>query len=170
MRTWAWSELNQWPEKKILLMVTPDILRVISQYWLARRQWTVDLVRRQFRSVTSVFCLSETAFLTASAWTALLVEWLRRPLLKRKLDSRLRCNFFSCESSHSSDLEIGTPVATLPGAWHYRVSAGTGWHGVIILWLGDVHRLICNFYLSVTARKLVWAYPSLRYTSIVLGR
>ena len=28
-------------------------------------------------------------------------------------------------SSHTSDLEIGTPVATLPGAWRYRVSAGS---------------------------------------------
>ena len=32
-----------------------------------------------------------------------------------------------------SDLKIGTPVATLPGAWRYRVSAGTGWPGVSIL-------------------------------------
>ena len=36
-------------------------------------------------------------------------------------------------SSHTSDLNIGTPVATLPGAWRYRVSAGTGWPGVSIL-------------------------------------
>ena len=36
-------------------------------------------------------------------------------------------------SSHTSDLNIGTPEATLPGAWHYRVSAGTGWPGVSIL-------------------------------------
>ena len=36
-------------------------------------------------------------------------------------------------SSHTSDLQIGTPVATLPGAWCYRVSAGTGWPGVSIL-------------------------------------
>ena len=36
-------------------------------------------------------------------------------------------------SSHTSDLKIGTPVATLPGAWHYRVSAGIGWPGVSIL-------------------------------------
>ena len=35
--------------------------------------------------------------------------------------------------SHTSDLKIGTPVATLPGAWCYRVSAGTGWPGVSIL-------------------------------------
>ena len=38
-------------------------------------------------------------------------------------------------SSHTSDLKIGTPVATLPGAWRYRVSAGTGWPGVSILWV-----------------------------------
>ena len=25
-------------------------------------------------------------------------------------------------SSHTSDLKIDTPVATLPDAWHYRVS------------------------------------------------
>ena len=36
-------------------------------------------------------------------------------------------------SSHTGDLKIGTPVATLPGAWHYRVSAGTGRPGVSIL-------------------------------------
>ena len=29
-------------------------------------------------------------------------------------------------SSHTSDLNIGTPVATVPSAWRYRVSAGTG--------------------------------------------
>ena len=36
-------------------------------------------------------------------------------------------------SSHTSDLKIGTPVATLPGAWHCRASAGTGRPGVSIL-------------------------------------
>ena len=36
-------------------------------------------------------------------------------------------------SSHTSDSKIGTPVATLPGAWRYRVSAGTGWPAVSIL-------------------------------------
>ena len=36
-------------------------------------------------------------------------------------------------SSHTSDLKTGTPVATLPGAWHYRVSTGTGRPGVSIL-------------------------------------
>ena len=46
-------------------------------------------------------------------------------------ESRLR-RYFS-GSSYTSDLKIGSPVATLPGAWHYRVSAVTGWPGVSIL-------------------------------------
>ena len=73
-------------------------------------------------------------------------------------------------SSHTSDLNIGTPVATLPGAWRYRVSTGTGRPGVSILWLGEMESLICSFYLSVAARKLVCADPSLRYTCMLLGR
>ena len=40
---------------------------------------------------------------------------------------------FCLESSHTGDLKIGTPVATLPGSWRYRVSAGTGQPGVSIL-------------------------------------
>ena len=62
--------------------------------------------------------------------------------------------FFS-GSSHTSDLNIGTPMATLPGAWRDRVSAGSGWPGVSILWLGEMESLACNFYLSVAAGKLV---------------
>ena len=73
-------------------------------------------------------------------------------------------------SSHTSDLKNGTPVATLPGAWRYRVSTGSGRPGVSILWLDEVECLICNFCLSVAARKIVWADPSLRYTSLLLGR
>ena len=46
-------------------------------------------------------------------------------------DFHLRRDFSG--SSHTRDLTIGTPVATLPGVWRYRVSAGTGWPGVSIL-------------------------------------
>ena len=46
-------------------------------------------------------------------------------------ESRLHRGFSG--SSHSSDLKIGTPVATLPGTWRYRVSTGTGRPGVSIL-------------------------------------
>ena len=46
-------------------------------------------------------------------------------------ESHLRWDFSG--SSHTSDLKIGTPAATLPGAWRYRVSTGTGQLGVSIL-------------------------------------
>ena len=58
-------------------------------------------------------------------------------------------------SSHTSDLKIGTPVATLGGAWRYRISAETGWPGVSILRLVRWESLIFNLYLSVAARKIV---------------
>ena len=38
-------------------------------------------------------------------------------------------------------------MATLPGAWRDRVSAGTDRPGVSILWLGEIESLICSFYL-----------------------
>ena len=46
-------------------------------------------------------------------------------------ESRLRREFSG--SSRASDFKIGIPVATLPGVWRYRVSAGTGRTGVSIL-------------------------------------
>ena len=39
-------------------------------------------------------------------------------------ESRLRRDISG--SNHTSDLKIGTPVTTLPGAWRYRVSTGSG--------------------------------------------
>ena len=82
----------------------------------------------------------------------------------RELESCLRQDF--SESSYTSDLKIATSVATLL----YRVSVGTGLPGVSILWLGEMESWICNFYLSVAAHTTVWANPSLRYTSMLLGR
>ena len=52
---------------------------------------------------------------------------VRRSLRERNiLGSNPACTGIFSDSSHTSDLEIGTPVATLPGAWRYRVSTGTG--------------------------------------------
>ena len=48
-----------------------------------------------------------------------------------EFESRLRLDFSGL--SHTSDLKIGTPVATLLSAWCCRVSAGTGQPGVSIL-------------------------------------
>ena len=58
-------------------------------------------------------------------------------------------------SSHTSDLKIGAPVATLPGALRRRVSAGTGRPGVSILGLGETAASwISNFRVSVAAGAL----------------
>ena len=96
---------------------------------------------------------------------------VRRPPQERKiLGSNPACARIFSRSSHTSDSKIGTPVATLPGARSYRVRAGTGWPGVSILWLGEMESLICNFYLSVAAREIVFADPSLRCTQMLLGR
>ena len=52
---------------------------------------------------------------------------VRRPPREWKIPgSSPACAGIFSGSSHTSDLKIGTPVATLPGAWRYRVSAGTG--------------------------------------------
>ena len=58
----------------------------------------------------------------------------RRPPRERKIPgSNPVCAGIFSGSSHNSDLKIGTPVPTLPGAWRYRVSTGTGRPGVSIL-------------------------------------
>ena len=119
-------------------------------------------------------------------WRNVARAWSRRPLpIKKRLVglvirrpprewkipvSNPACARIFSGSSHIDDSKTGTPVATLPGAWRSRVSAGTSRPGVSILWLGEVESLICNFYLSVAARKIVWADPSLRCTSLLLGR
>ena len=46
-------------------------------------------------------------------------------------DPGFELDFFG--SSNTRDFKIGTPVATLPGAWHYMVSSGTGRPGVSIM-------------------------------------
>ena len=46
-------------------------------------------------------------------------------LRAEEFDSRFRRGSFS-RSGNTSDLKTGTPVATLPGTWRYRVSARTG--------------------------------------------
>ena len=93
---------------------------------------------------------------------------VRRPPRERKIPGlNPACARIFSGSSHTSSSKICTPVATLPGAWHYRVCARTGRPGVSILWLGEVESLICNFYISVAAHKIVRADLSLIYTSML---
>ena len=59
---------------------------------------------------------------------------VRRPPQEWKVPgANPACTDIFSGSSHTSDLNIGNPVATLPGAWCYRVSVGTGQPGVSIL-------------------------------------
>ena len=70
----------------------------------------------------------------ALAYDRLVGLVVRRPPRERKIPgSNPACSGIFSGSSHTSDSKIGTPVATLPGAWHSRVSAGTGRPGVSIL-------------------------------------
>ena len=110
-----------------------------------------------------------------NVWTAKLGDpvqagWSQLGRERKVPGSNPDCAGIFSGSSHTSDLKIGTPVATLPGAWRYRVSAGTGRPGVSILWLGEMESLICSFYLGVAARKIACADPSLRYTRMLQGR
>ena len=69
-----------------------------------------------------------------STWYRLGGLVVRRPPRERKTPgSNPACGGIFSGSSHTSDFKICTPVATLPGAWHYRISAGTGRPGVSIL-------------------------------------
>ena len=113
--------------------------------------------------------LSLSISLSLSVWLSVCLS-VRPPRERKVPGSNPACDGIFSGPSHTSDLNIGTPVATLPGAWRYRVSAGTGPPGVSILWLGEMESLICSFYLSVAARKIVCADPSLRYTRMLLGR
>ena len=71
---------------------------------------------------------------SASATTDHLVGLVvRRPPRERKIPGSNPCAGIFSGSSHTSDLKIGTPLATLPGAWRYRVSIGTGRPSVSIL-------------------------------------
>ena len=88
--------------------------------------------------------------------TASLAKWLMRLPRERKIpSSNPACGGIFSGSSHTSGFKIGTPMAALPGAWRYRVSAGTGWPDVSVLWLGEMENLVCNFYLSVAVSRSV---------------
>ena len=73
-------------------------------------------------------------FFSSSSSYRLVGLVVRCPPGERKVPgSNPACAGIFSGSSHTSDFKIGTPVATLPGAWRYWVSAGTGRPGVSIL-------------------------------------
>ena len=95
-------------------------------------------------------------------------------------ESRLRRDFSGIESyqwlknwhsltligTHASDLKKWLPCQA-PGV----IGSVLGLAGPLSVYCDWVRwkSLVCNFYLSVAARKIVWADPSLRYTLHVAG-
>ena len=76
-----------------------------------------------------------------------------------EFDSRLFGGDLS-GSSHTSDYKIGTSVATLPGVWCYRISAGTGWPGVsrkfdlqLLAQCGSMHTCVNRSVPDILGRK-----------------
>ena len=102
------------------------------------------------------------------------------PVVGRQLQDRqtwvrsllFQWGFFRVESywwlkSHTGDLKTGTPAATLPGAWRYRVRAETGW---------SRYQYAVTGWDWWTASARMWQRVILRsaagihYTSMLLGR
>ena len=75
--------------------------------------------------------LKVTASLGSDSHVGLVVKASASGAEDPGFESRLLRDFPG--SSRTSDFKIGTPVATLPGAWHYRVNARTGRPVVSIL-------------------------------------
>ena len=98
--------------------------------------WKLDTLGFSFFFVCPNEYLMDLCNLSCSSlWpTASLALWLRHPPRELKITGlNPACAGIFSGLSHTSDLEIGTPVATLSGAWCYRVSAGTGRPTVSIL-------------------------------------
>ena len=92
-----------------------------------------EMLVSEGRDCLSVACLMSQQHASVSQHR-LVGLVVRRPPRERKVPgSNPACAGIFSGSSHTSDLNIGTPVATLPGAWRDRVNAGTGWPGVSIL-------------------------------------
>ena len=45
-----------------------------------------------------------------------------------------------------------------PDVWSCEVSAGMGWPGLMILWIGEIADLNTSFCLRMAASQIVWAY------------
>ena len=75
----------------------------------------------EFLSLTNIGCLMSLS--SGTLFVGLVVKVSASRAADLQFDARLRHGDFS-RLSHTSDLHIGTSVATLPGAWRYRVSTG----------------------------------------------
>ena len=111
------------------------VVRLVPEFWLSTHwiasRFFVGIYSGMLRSSLCVFSLISVP---ETASFGLVVKASASGVEDQEFDSHLCCGDFS-RSSHTSDLEIETRVTTLPSAWHYKVSAGTGQPGVSVLWL-----------------------------------
>ena len=115
-----------------LVTATPDLVTIFVHIGLVGQHDT-SAERIILHVLVCIFFL-HAHFNCSCRITASLAWWLRLPPRERKIPgSNPACDGIFPGSSHTGDLKIGTPAATLPGAWRSRVRAGTGWPGVNIL-------------------------------------
>ena len=95
---------------------------------------------------------------------------VRRLPRERKIPgSNNACSVIFSGSSHTSDSKIGIPVATTAVVLNNEEYIFMNLCMCYCEYICVCMCLICNFYLGVAARIIVWADPSLRYTSMLLG-
>ena len=80
--------------------------------------------------VRACVCVTETEREIEGEWGLMDLAGINPGELKEIRGSNPARDGIFFGSSHTSDFKIDTPVAILPGAWRYRVSAGTSWPGV----------------------------------------
>ena len=100
----------------------------------ARRRYVIHSVMPQtaHSTIASYYMLRDNPWLcTADSHVGLVVKASASRAEGPGFESRWRRDISG--SSHTSDLNIGTPVATLPDGWSSRVNAGAGRPGVSIL-------------------------------------
>ena len=122
---------------QIYILSVPVCLSLSAPCWPSGKGVSLESGRPGFdsRFAQWTFCLTQSQYTHSKSTIT-----LRWPSGKESASraegpgfvSRLRRDFFS-GSSYTSDINIGTPMATLPGAWRYRVSTRTVRPGVSIL-------------------------------------
>ena len=112
------------PQRKVLVLHMKSVVASESQppasFW-KQRQSHITAGPESGTKTTHAIILMTVVFWLLERLVGLVVK----ASASRAEDSGFESRDF-LGSSHTSGLKIGTPVATLPGAWCYRISTGTG--------------------------------------------
>ena len=117
----------QWPENWYCRCDTARCLVLQGQRYLLQ-SWGSQVFKRHLKLWLFLGCIMSQHH---DCLIGLVVKASTSRAEDLGFESHLRQDFSGF--SHTTDLKIGTPETTLPGAWHYRVSAGTGQPGVSML-------------------------------------